>query len=194
MRGEFPVPPYSTSSVPVFKRGLMLRRVTIAVASVLLTVGTSWGQTSSTKPRSNAKQIHWHKYVNKEFGFSLWCPDTYRPSEDAEYCKDNDFRRYLICLERRDDSDTTIVVTIIIAQPFHVYPGQGDVMPARQQMGHHVFYCGLVGSMGTGRADDCVFNLKGKTLEFEFSPTKTVNSGKKTNPIASEVLKTLRTF
>jgi hypothetical protein len=71
----------------------------------------------------------------------------------------------LLCLERRDDSDTKIWVTIIIAQPFDVYPGSGDVMPSRQGIGHHVFYCGMVGSMGVGFAAES-FELPGRTEKY----------------------------
>lgn len=46
--------------------------------------------------------------------------------------------------------------------------------------------------MGVGFDDECIFNLKGKVLEFSFSPAETINFTKKTNPLASKVLKTFR--
>jgi hypothetical protein len=183
-----------SSSVSVFTSKPILARVIIAGALVLAMVAPSWGQAPSPKPGPNTEKVHWHKYVNKEFGFSLRYPDTYRPMDGNEICKDNDYRRCLLCLERRDDSESLMVVTIVIAEPFHVYPFHADIMPARQRIGHYVFYCGMAGSMAVGYADSCIFNLKGKTLEFEFSPTETLNSGKKTNSLASEVLQTFRTL
>jgi hypothetical protein len=46
--------------------------------------------------------------------------------------------------------------------------------------------------MGTGFKDDCTFNLRDKVLEFSFSPAETINTGKKTNPLGTEILRTFR--
>lgn len=48
--------------------------------------------------------------------------------------------------------------------------------------------------MGTGFSDECTFDLRGKTLEFNFAPAVTVNSGEEINPLMFESLKTFRTF
>jgi hypothetical protein len=47
-------------------------------------------------------------------------------------------------------------------------------------------------SNGTGLTDECIFNLRGKALEFNFSPAETVNSSDKTNSLLFKSLKTFR--
>lgn len=170
----------------------MVRRLTMAVGLVLAMVTPSSGQTPTPKQGLKAQRIRWHKYVNKDFHFSLWYPDTYRLSDFDGGCKDNKFRRYLLCLERKNDPDSTILVSIVVAVPFFLEPNMGDVLPTRQRIGDRDFYCGVGGSMGTGFSDECIFDLRDKVLEFNFSPAKTINSGMKTNPLASKVLKSFR--
>lgn len=50
------------------------------------------------------------------------------------------------------------------------------------------------GSMGTGFSDECIFNLRGRVLEINFSPALLPTPEGKTNPLVSQVLKTLRVF
>src|SRR5437667_4559712 len=170
MRGSLSMPSFRSHSVSVLRTKLTLARVLMAGALIFISVAPSWGQTSSAKPGHNT-QVHWRKYVNREYGFSFWYPDTYKPTDTGDICKDNDYRRYLLCLEQQDDPATSILVTIIIAEPFHVYPlGNGDALPTRERIGHHDFYCGVGGSMGVGFTDECLFNLRGKTLELSFFP------------------------
>ncbi len=171
----------------------MLARVLMAGALTVISVAPSWGQTSSAEPGHNTAQVHWRKYVNREYGFSFWYPGTYKRIYTGDICKDNNYRRYPLCLERQDDPDASISVTVAIAGPFHVYPlGNGDALPARQRIGHHNFYCGVGGSMGVGFTDECLFNLRSKTLELSFSPSQTINSSDTTNAIVFKSLKTFR--
>ena len=172
----------------------MLKRLAFTLVLVVTVAAEPWAQEPSPKPIPNAQEIHWHKYTNKEFRFSLKYPDTYRPITDPEYCKDNDYRRGLLCLERRDDPETKILVTIVTAVPFFIKTNRGGNEYTRQKIGQHLFYCGLAGSMGVGFSDECTFNLRSKTLEFSFSPAKTINSGEKTNRLMFKSLKTFRTF
>jgi hypothetical protein len=154
---------------------------------------TARGQATPTQtPSHSPKQGHWHKYVNRQYGFSFWYPNTYKPTTAGGRCTDNDYRRYLLCLERRDDSGRSIWVTIIIAEPFHLYPDTSDTMPRRQLIGHHVFYAKIVGSMGVGFSDHYDLNLKGKNLEFGFSPARMPPTT--APPLELKILKTLRTF
>lgn len=67
-------------------------------------------------------------------------------------------------------------------------------MPTRQRIGRHVFYCGMVGSMGVGFSDSCVLNLKGKTLQFQFNPLDGLNVDDGTKQLETTMLKTLRIF
>ena len=182
----------SASSASIYKHRSMVRRIITAVAFIFAMIAPSWGQQPTPIPGNTGKPVHWRKYVNKEYGISLWYPGVYRPTSSDEICMDNEYRRYLLCLERPHDPEASILVTIVIAQPFHIYPHHGDVMPTRQKIGHHVFYCGLEGSMGTGFSDQCILNLRGRTLEFSFSPAVTVNTSNKTNPLGTKILRTFR--
>jgi len=172
----------------------MLKRLAFTLVLIVTLAAESWAQEPTPKPIPNAQKIHWHKYINKEFGFSLRYADSYRPITDPEYCKDNDYRRGSLCLKRRDDPDTTIMVTIVITEPFFIKTNRGGNEYTPQKIGQHLFYCGLGGSMGVGFSDECTFNLRGKTLEFSFSPAETIKSVEKTNPLMFKSLKTFRTF
>jgi hypothetical protein len=87
---------------------------------IVAMVAPLWGQTPAAKPGATAKQTHWHKYVNKEFGFSLWYPGGYRAdAANIERRNDhNDHRGYLLHLTKRDNPGVLIAVTIILAVPF----------------------------------------------------------------------------
>jgi hypothetical protein len=172
----------------------MMKKLAVALLLVVALAAKLSAQEPAPKAVPNAPKTHWHKYVNKEYGFSFSYPDTYRPSKDAAFCKDNDFRRYLLCLERRDDSETTIWVTIVTGAPFFIQTNRGDNEYTPQTIGHHRFYCGLGGSMGVGFWDECTFNLKGKALEFNFFPATTINSGETINRVMFKSLETFRTF
>ena len=189
------MPLFRMPSTPVVSSKPVLFRLAQTLALMLALASQSWGQSPPSNPPPATKKIHWHKYVNKEFGFSLWYPDTYWPNANSEYCNsDNDYRRWLLCLERRDDPETTITVSIFIKGPFVIPTNRGGIEYTRQKIGQHFFYCGLAGSQAVGLSDECTFNLKGKTLEFSFSPAETPNSGKQINPLMFESLQTFRTF
>jgi hypothetical protein len=171
-----------------------LKRFTFTIVLIVTMAAKTWAQELPSQLIQNNQKVHWHKYTNREFGFSFSYPDTYRPTPDPECGKGNEYRRWLLCLERRDDPKTTILVTIVTAVPFFIKTDRGDDAYTRQEIGQHLFYCGLGGSMGVGFSDECTFDLKGKTLEFNFSPAETINSGHKTNFLMFKSLKTFRTF
>lgn len=172
----------------------MLKRLAFMLILIVTPAAVSWAQEPTPKPIPNAQKIHWHKYINKEFGFSVKYPDSYRPTTDAEYCKDDVYRRWLLCLERRDQPDTTIMVTIVMKGPFVIRTDRAAREYTPQKIGHYLFYCAVEGSMGVGAWDECTLNLRGKTLEFSLSPAETINSDEKTNPLMFKSLKTFRTF
>jgi len=152
----------------------MFTRVLVATTLCVIATAPSRGQTPSPKPGTKTAAVHWILYVNKEFRFSFWYPNAYRPTSGGEICKDNQYRRYLLCLERPDDPDSSILVTLIVADAFQVHPlGNGDDLPVRRRIGHHDFYCGVGGSMGAGFGDECLLDLRGKTLEITFYPSQT---------------------
>jgi len=172
----------------------MLKRMVFMLVLIFSLAAESRPQEPTPKPTTKTRKIHWRKYTNKEFGFSIKYPDPYRAIADPEYCKDNDYRRWFLCLERRDDPDARIIVSVVINGPFFIKTNRGDNEYTPQKIGQHVFYCGLQGSMGVGFSDECTFNLRGRVLEFSFSPAQTINSGLEINPLMFESLKTFRTF
>lgn len=174
-------------------RESLTMRLTMVLVTTLALLASSCAQASKADADSKAQHAHWHKYVNREYGVSFWYPDTYAPTA-YEGCRDNYYRRYLLCLALAGGSDPVISVTVIIAGPFHVFPGSDDVMPAPQRIGRHIFYCGVGGSMGVGFSDSCVLNLKGKTLQFVFSPIDGINVNDETKKLEPTMLKTLRIF
>ena len=183
----------NASSVSVFKTGLRFGRVMFAGVFIFAMAATAQGQATTPKPHISVKQPHWHKYVSREYGFSFWYPDAYRPTDADGRCKDDDYRRFLLCLEGRDDPDASIWVTIIIAQPFQLIPDVSDSMPKRKLIGRHVFYCKIVGSMGVGFQDHYDLNLRGKDLEFGFDPAQMPPTAA-TPAFELKILKTFRTF
>ena len=188
------MPPFRVPLTAVVSSKPLLLRLAQTLALMLAVASRSWGQSPPPNPPPAMKKVHWHQYVNKEFGFSLRYPDTYSPAYSDDICTDNNYRRYLLCLESRDDSDLKVVVTIIIAQPFQISPVHADIMPTRQKIGSHVFYCGMVGSMGVGYADSCIYNLRGKALEFQFDRPQGPDSTEDKTELVPKMLKTLRTF
>jgi hypothetical protein len=193
VRGIF-MKPVNTSSTSAIKSFLTFVRTIFAGLFVLAIVASARAQETITKSAPSTKQVHWVKYVNREYGFSFWYPDTYRPAKADDLCMNNDYRRYLLCLERSDNSEAAIWVTLVIAEPFKLYPDKSDTMPRRQLIGRHVFYSQVVGSMAVGFADNYDLNLKGKKLEFEFGPDDGVDPGAVTRQLEPRILKTFRTF
>ena len=172
----------------------MVLRLTVVIALSLAIRASSWAQAHAVDTDSKAPHAHWHEYVNREYGIAFLYPVTYKPTVAGDRCKDNYYFRYLLCLAPDGGQDPVISVGVIVAEPFHVSPGSGDVMPTRQRIGRHVFYCGTVGSMGVGFSDSCVLNLKGKTLQFLFNPLDGINVNDETKQLEMKMLRTLRMF
>jgi hypothetical protein len=184
---------YNISSTSALDRLRTFGRVILAGVFVLAAVSVR-GQAQPQKQDSDANRTHWHKYVNRQYGFSLWYPNTYRPMDADEGCMDNEYRRYLLCLQRRDDLETKIWVAIIIAAPFQVTPDRGGNMATRVVIGHHVFYWNIVGSQAVGEGDGYDLNLKGRNLEFQFDPAQIDTGSTALPPFELKMLKTFRTF
>lgn len=136
------MPPSNFYSGSGLRKTTVLKRLAFTLFLTVTISSESWAQEPSPKPITNSPKIHWHKYINKKFGFSLRYPDAYRPITDPEYCKDNDCRRWSLCLERRDDPETKILVTIVVAVPFFIKTNAGGNEHTLQQIGQRVFYCG----------------------------------------------------
>lgn len=168
-------------------------RLTVVMAISLAMLTPSWAQMHAANTDSKAPHSHWHEYVNRQYGVSFFYPDPYKPTVAGDRCKDNYYRRYLLCLTPMGGSDDpAISVSVIVGELFHVSPGAGDVMPTRQRIGRHVFYCGVVGSMGVGFSDSCVLNLRGKSLQFLFNPLDGLHVNDETKQIETTMLKTVR--
>lgn len=175
-------------------RKSLVMQLTMLIGTTLAIFVSSWARVHTADTDTEAPQAHWHKYVNKEFRLSFLYPDSYKPTVNDNRCQDNYYRRYLLCLAPNGGADSVISVTVIIAAPFHVSSGSGDVMPTRQRIGRHVFYCAVVGSMGVGFSDSCVLNLRGKTLQFQFAAMDGLSVNDKTKQLEATMLKTLRIF
>ena len=181
---------YKASSV--FECFFTIGRLTLIGMAVVAAVASARGRETT----SNARIDHheWHKYVNQQYGFSFWYPDTYQavpPADTDGRCIQSENYKCLLWLALRNDPDTTIIVTLY---PYRLHPGSAEVMPTRQRIGHHAFYCGIVGSMGVGYSDFCIFKLKGKALEFQFSPSASMNPSEKADSLVTKMLETFRTF
>jgi hypothetical protein len=172
----------------------LLIRLTVVMALSLAIRVSLWAQTHAADPGSKTPHVHGHEYVNREYKVSFLYPDTYKPIVASDRCKDNYYFRYLLCLAPVGGSDPVISVGVIVAEPFRVSPGSGEVMPTRQRIGRHVFYCGTAGSTGVGFSDSCVLNLKGKTLEFQSNPLDGIDVNDETKQLEMTMLKTLRIF
>jgi hypothetical protein len=179
--------------IPFMRAKLNFAGARVAVIWLLALVTPLWGQTPVSKPGKGTTRVHWHRYLSSKYGFSFWYPDSYQPIPTNDICKDNDYRQYLLCAERPDAPETSIWVTIIVAEPFHLHPiDNGGDLPPLKKVGRHEFYCGPGGSMGVGFSDECLFNLRGKTLEISFYPSQTMNSSDTTNALIFRSLKTFR--
>lgn len=184
-------PAYASSTLAI-KNPLRFARAVLGAVVILAIAPSARGQASTPKSGPSPTHVRWRKYSNPEYGFSFGYPETYRPSSAGDRCTDNENRRYLLCLERRDNSDARIWVTLVIAEPFKLSPDVSGAMPRRRVIGRHVFYWQVVGSLAVGRADNYYFYLKGKTLEFEFEDGE--EPSQETRELESELLKTLRVF
>jgi len=165
-------------------------RLILAVAVMLTTFGWASGQEPASRSRTNRHE--WHKYVNQRYGFSFWYPDTYQsvsPADTDGRCVQSKYHKCLLWLALRDDPETIIWVGLS-----RMHPGLGESTPIPQKIGNHLFYCGIVGSMGVGYSDFCILKLKGKALEFQFSQPRNMNSNERTNPVVPKMLKTFRTL
>jgi hypothetical protein len=184
-----------SSSTSKFKRVLQFGQVILAGMIMLAMAASAQGQAPTPKADPSAKKKHWRKYVNREYGFSFWYPVTYGPMKPNELCKDNDYRRYLFCLEGSDDPEAAIYVTIIIGSPFQIEPwGPTDAMPRRRVIGEHIFYSGTAGRLGFGFEDKYVLDLKGRTVEFGFLEGDGEVLSAQTKALEITMLKTFRTF
>ncbi len=201
------------SSVFVLESGLRRARVILATAFILVLPATTWGQTLTPKPGDNTKQSHWCKYANREYGFSFWYPDTYRPLRTSppsdEEKESRPYDRGLLLLRPFDDPDAGIWINIdvrpfslgAIAQEFAPRgsePSTRQPLPKGHRTGNHVFYYyGGVGGGPGNNPDTYLVNVNGKTLQIQFDGPYThgldipTDETKKLEP---KILKTLRTF
>jgi hypothetical protein len=171
------------------------------------------GQATPTQgTAADAKQPHWHKYDNREYGFSFWYPDTYRPLRtsppgDAEK-EARPHNRDLLLLRSFDDPDAAIWINIdvrpfslrVIAQeyaPRGSEPSTRQPLPKGHRIGDHFFYYygGFSGGPGNN-ADNYLVEVNGKTLRIQFDgpytyPDIPIEVTKKLEP---KILKTLRTY
>lgn len=199
------------SSISEF--GLRYSRVMLATALILALPAITQGQTSPEKARNSMNQSDWHQYVNREYGFSFWYPDTYRPLRTSppsdEERESRPYDRGLLLLRPFDDPDAAIWINIdvrpfslqAIAQEFAPRgsePSTRQPLPKGHRIGNHVFYYygGFSGGPGNN-PDTYLVNVNGKTLQIQFDGPYTYDLDvptDETKNLEPKILKTLRTF
>jgi hypothetical protein len=206
--GGFFMHPTPTSSASGFRSVLMFGRAISVGVFIFAIVASAQEQTPTPNSGVSAKQPHWHKYVNRKYGFSFWYPDPYRPVPvpplDPEVAKYHQFEKDLLFLQRRDNPDAKIWI-IVDVRPFDVHTmGQyhsptgydPSWVPEGHPIGRHVFYFYGAGGGGVDYWDQRLVELKGKTLGFYFDGP--YDAGKSPNAdtqqLEPRILKTFRTF
>lgn len=184
------MPPRTVTPRSLIGRLFILSQAIFAVA-FSISGSVAAHQASDLTPVDGAASLNWKKSINREYGFSVRYPDTYRLTDAEGRCKDNDDVKFLVCLERPDNTDEKILI-YLSADPFRLRPG--NVMPVRQKIGHHVFYVGFFGSAGSGMADYYQMNLKDKTLAVLFSDDARGQPSDETRRLEKRLSNTLRTF
>lgn len=186
---------------------LFIRVQTVVVIVILILVVPVRGQvhTSDLAKKENLRQ--WHKYTNNKYGFSFWYPDPYRPVPLPPPNTGDEFRhsankeRRLLLLERRDDPEAKIWISIELRQfnlhslwQSHAPTGYDeDKTPAPLQIGMHTFYLYGPGGGGVDYPDQYFVNLRGKILEFDFDgPYEGKSPSGETPELEPKILKTFR--
>jgi hypothetical protein len=196
------------SSYHACRRLFTPARLVLAGFLVFVVVGSARAQPPTPTPGASAKERHWHKYVNQEYGFSFWYPSTYKAvplPPLSEY--DKQYRSYdkgLLLLQRRDNPEVKIWVRIDV-RPFNLKTmGQDhsptgwdpDWIPEGHLIGRHEFFFYGAGGGGVSYWDQCLVEVKGKTLEIYFDGpyenSKSPNA--ETQELEPEILKTFRTL
>jgi hypothetical protein len=184
-----------TSSIFVVFAGLL----------ILMTIVQAQAQDPPPKSCASDKPQHWHKYVNKSYGFSFWYPDPYRrvslppPDSADEFRAKVNHEKRLLLLERRDDPDAKIWVSTEV-RPFDLEaltqshaPTGVEFPPAPRQFGTHVFYGYGAGGGGVDYPDQYFVNLKEKILHFDFDgPYEYKSPNGETRDLEPRILKTFR--
>jgi hypothetical protein len=176
-------------------------------AGILILVTIVQVQAQDTSPKSSGpnKPQHWHKYVNKSYGFSFWYPDPYRPVLLPPTDSGDEFRakvnheKTLLLLERLDDSDAKIWVSVEVRafdlnalMQSHAPTGV-EFPPAPGRVGTHVFYGYGAGGGGVDYPDQYFVNLRGKILHFDFDgPYEYKSPDGETRYLEPRTLKTFR--
>jgi hypothetical protein len=164
-------------------------------------------QTATAAPHPETRRILWHKYINQEYGFSFWYPDTYKPIPLPPPDNGEKYRYYqyeekrLLLLQRRDNPEAKIRITIdirpfnlhVLAQTHSPTGYDPDWIPLAHRIGTHDFYFYGAGSGGVEYPDQHFVNVKGKTLEFVFDgPDRGKSPSEETSKLEQEILRSLR--
>jgi hypothetical protein len=159
---------------------------------------------SATAKPIEAKPRHWHKYVNRAAGFSIWYPDPYRPIPLPPPDAGDKWRHWdkrLLLLQRSDDKTAEIAITLD-TRPFnlstisHYHSPTGwdvDWPPKGPTIGHHTFYAYGGGGGGVDYPDQYIVRLRGRMLEIYFDgPYEGKSPGGETPSLEPKILKTFR--
>lgn len=181
--------------------------ITVALAGLFIMtfIFPTQAQELSHNPCGRDKTQHWHKYVNKSYGFSFWYPDLYRqvplppPDSGDEFRAKVNHEKRLLLLERRDDPDARIWVSLEV-RPFdldallHSHAPTGyEFPPGPGRIGTHVFYGYGAGGGGVNYPDQYFVNLKGEILHFDFDgPYEGKSPDEETRNLEPKILATFR--
>jgi hypothetical protein len=187
------------------KKFASLILVLFAGLLILTTIVQVHAQALSAKSSGPDRPRHWHKYVNKSYGFSFWYPDPYRPvplprpDSGDEFRAKADHEKRLLLLHRRDDPDAKIWVSVEV-RAFDLdalmqshSPTGVEFPPAPGRIGTHVFYFYGAGGGGVNYPDQYFVNLRGKILHFDFDgPYEYKSPDGETRDLEPRALKTFR--
>ena len=98
-------------------------------------------QTATAAPHPQTRRILWHKYINQEYGFSFWYPDTHKPIPLPYYQYGE---KRLLLLQRRDNPEAKIRITTDI-RPFNLH----ILVQTHSPTGYHPDWIPLAHRIGT---------------------------------------------
>ena len=167
--------------------------------ALALTVAVPTRAQSIVPLAAKAKQVHWNRYINKQYGLSFRYPSTFVPTGANGRCNSSGHRPCLLALRRRntedgDRSDASIWVIMWADEPIHFIPGSGNMMPTPAKIGTHTFHKGIMGSSGVGITDYYEYNLKNRALVFQFGPDEHGEPSDETKAVEPKLLASFRTF
>jgi hypothetical protein len=118
-------------------------------------------QTATAAPHPQTRRILWHKYINQEYGFSFWYPDTYKPIPLPPPDNGEKYRYYQYA-KIRITIDIRPFNLDVLAQTHSPTGYDPDWIPLAHRIGTHDFCFYGAGGGGVEYPDQYFVNVKGK--------------------------------